>query len=220
MRSCLDKTRLVAALGLFITLGPSAALAESQAPYQEAVKRLRPHIKYIEGQKKDMEKLYLLPASVETLRTSFQKHGVRGKAMMYVDSWGGWLFTEWDKAEGFYRDHYTALLTSADAFMTQGFARESELSYLDKGMTAWKGEEQKLQALFQDLTDLYGKKGLLHDQQMDTEDKIFQIRQKYLKQALADGKDYSRQEKAELQPLEENVSAFGKQIKDPCQGAR
>lgn len=143
------------------TIGQS----EKKVPVAQAEKRIGAHIKYIEKRVGEMVATFYYTGAKKTLENSFKKNGVT-RSMGNADSWGtmGIGLTWSQSAQEFYSYHLKVLTDSLRVIREQGFAKESDLAYLDRGMKAWEEYEQEFPKQFQRMVDLYTEEALVYDE--------------------------------------------------------
>jgi hypothetical protein len=134
-----------------------------RVPAAEARKRIEANMSYIDNRLKEMDALYGFRAGPQTLKEAFKKQGVTF-SLRYADNRG--INLGWDKAVYFYSIHRQILYESLRTIPPTGYVGQSQLAYLDRGMRAWKANEQQLQSLFRDTIDLYTREALNYDKQV------------------------------------------------------
>jgi hypothetical protein len=143
----------------------------------EAEKRIGAHISHIEKRVGEMVAAFYYEGAKKTLEDSFKKRGIT-KAMGYADSWGkmGIGLTWSESAKEFYAYHLNALTESLRAIRSQGYAHESDLDYLDRGMGVWKEHEAEFPKRFAMFVDLFTKQALIFDEQSAYMEKYYAAR--------------------------------------------
>jgi hypothetical protein len=135
----------------------------------EADARLKPLVRYIDECVRKMGSRYNAGPdnrARKTLIDAFVRNGVSRKGLEYADSWGGWLAVAWAQfveQGGFYPAHRQALELSLQAFRAQGYARQSDLLFLERGMEEFKHTDEKVEGLFQGLVAAYADKARVLD---------------------------------------------------------
>lgn len=134
-------------------------------PVAAARARVRAHLQFIEARANAMANTYYYSAGAERLRSAFSDAGI-GDSMPLADSWGkmGLGLTWSQAAKEFYTYHRDALEESLRIIELQGYAKKSDMAYIDDGMQRWKEFEAKLPPLFEELVGYYVRDAQIHDE--------------------------------------------------------
>lgn len=158
----------IAVVALSVLPDQTIGQSDKNIKVAEAEKRIGAHIQYIEKRVGETVAAFYYEGAKKTLEDSFKKSGVTQskQSLGYADSWGkmGIGLTWTQSAQEFYAYHLNVLTDSLRVIRNQGYAKESDLAYLDKGMEAWKQHEQEFPKQFQMLVDLYTKMALVYDE--------------------------------------------------------
>jgi hypothetical protein len=134
----------------------------------DAEKRIQAHLDSIQARSGAMSATFYYSGAAATLSNAFKNSGVQD-SLTYADSWGkmGMGLTWSESAKEFYEYHIKALRDSLRIIQSQGFAKKSDLAYLDGGMRRWKQYEQHFPELFQELVEQYTQNALLLDEKSE-----------------------------------------------------
>jgi len=130
----------------------------------EAEKRIHAHMSRIEERREAMTNTYYYFAGAATLRQAFLDAGI--EAVDHADPWGkNGLGLTWSQAaKEFYTAHTAVLEASLQVIRTQGYAKKSDMAYLDEGMRRWVDYERRFPDLFRDLVRRYVEDARVIDQ--------------------------------------------------------
>lgn len=124
---------------------------------------------------KHNNKLYYGNAE-QTLKQAFQQGGVGPKAMRYAESWGNnGLWLDWAYTKNFYDTHKRVLQYAINLVNKQDGLSQSDLAYLEKGMTRWRQEEPRITQGYQTLIKAYVDRAKATDEIMKIQDRIHQM---------------------------------------------
>lgn len=134
----------------------------------EAEKQIQAHLDSIQTRNRAMSATFYYSGAAATLLEAFKNGGVQD-SLQYADSWGkmGIGLTWSESAKEFYEYHTKALKDSLHMIQSQGFAKKSDLAYLDSGMRRWKQYEQHFPELFQELVEQYTQNALVLDEKSE-----------------------------------------------------
>ena len=140
----------------------------NKIPLSEAEKRIQAHLDFIQSHSETMSATFYYSGAAATLLDAFKDGSVQD-SLQYADSWGkmGIGLTWSESAKEFYAYHVKALNDSLRIIRSQGFAKRSDLAYLDGGMRRWKQYEQHFPELFQELVEQYTQNALVLDEKSE-----------------------------------------------------
>lgn len=168
MRDCIS---LILTL-LFLACMSSHAQEPERLTSAEAKRQIQEYLDEINMLWQEKRDTYGAEEAKILMGDAFSRAGV-GWAKRYIDSWGGWLYVDWDKAQKFYDRHRYRLETSIRAIYQQGYATPADMQYLAEGMSQWRRIEPDIDRIFSDYVRFQARRAKLLDEEKKWRDCSF-----------------------------------------------
>jgi hypothetical protein len=196
------QTFLVSGILIITLFTAQQALAETaKVSVQEAEKQLKPHIQLIRQRLQEMNNKYDAAHAKPALKSAFQEKRLF-LVLDHADSWGGGVQSLWMDSEKFYKDHLTALEQSLDIIKQTGYAKPSDLEYLNNGMNNWKTQETVLDKQFDEAFNSMVISGIDYEKILKFRKEMNDISAEYFKRNAYEWSDWYESSKPKREQQE------------------